>query len=258
MQHHPPGSAAGADVYFLTLPIAGRGVATQRGRPVEAASGDLLLIDCDHPFRLDIDHPVEQLLVTIPKPCLDPLLAQPEVCRALHLPTDHGGGLVIQALVQTLAAMPQHLMPREAAGVSHHLVMLVALAVSEGVTREPVGRAALLQLAMDEIERSLADPDLTPDLIARRVSISVSYLTKLFAAHSTSVGRWLHTRRLDRAWSLLDPTRDDPRSVTEIAHACGFRDSAHFARAFRLRFDLTPSARRAHPRVAGSDRDQRR
>jgi AraC-like DNA-binding protein len=125
-------------------------------------------------------------------------------------------------------------------------VVLVALAVSDGVTREPVGRAALLQLAMDEIERSLADPDLTPDLIARRVSISVSNLTKLFAAHGTSVGRWLlHTR-------------DDPRSVTEIAHACGFRNSAHFARAFRLRSDLTPSARRAHPRVAGSDRDQRR
>lgn len=53
--------------------------------------------------------------------------------------------------------------------------------------------------------------------------------------------RWLVQRRIARACEMLA----DPRvSVTEIALACGFSSSQHFATAFRKHMGATPSAYR--------------
>lgn len=83
-----------------------------------------------------------------------------------------------------------------------------------------------------------------PTTPANRVAISVSYLTKLLHGRGTTFGHLLLEHRLEHAWSLLCPDVDSARTVTEIATECGFRDAAHFARTFRVRFAMTPSQRR--------------
>lgn len=237
-------AARRADQYFLNMPVAGRGRAEQGGRSVTGGPGDLVLVDGDLPFRLDFAGPFEQLCLVIPRPLLDPLLADPAAGTGVAIRGDTGPGALVGALLRSLAEHVDTLDARQVRGVTDHLLGLVAMAVVEASEPAVRGRAALLQRALDEAERSLGDPDLDATELARRLHISPSYLTKIFATTGTPFARWLWGRRLDRAWAELSPERGDDRTITEVAHACGFVDSAHFARAFRTRFGTTPSQRR--------------
>lgn len=59
--------------------------------------------------------------------------------------------------------------------------------------------------------------------------------------YGVSPGKWLLGKRLERAASLLH-TSD--LTVTEVVFECGFEDLSHFSRAFKERFEHSPSAYR--------------
>jgi AraC-like DNA-binding protein len=105
-------------------------------------------------------------------------------------------------------------------------------------------RAALTQAALDEVERSLGDPTLTPATVAARVGISTRYLHQLFAARGPSFGRRLAARRLERCRAdLADPTYAD-LSIGEIGWRNGFTDPSYLARAFRRAYGISPGEHR--------------
>lgn len=86
--------------------------------------------------------------------------------------------------------------------------------------------------------------DLSADLslatLALRVNLSQSRLRHLFTAQ-TGVGLAAFVRgaRLDASYRLLQ--RHETR-VSEVAYACGFKNTSHFSKAFRQRFNTTPRA----------------
>lgn len=49
------------------------------------------------------------------------------------------------------------------------------------------------------------------------------------------------TQRLARAHRMLGDPRHARRSITAIAYEAGFNDLSYFNRAFRRRYDATPS-----------------
>ena len=57
--------------------------------------------------------------------------------------------------------------------------------------------------------------------------------------YKTSPGRWLTTRRLQRAKSFLENT---DKTIREIAFDCGFNNASHFSRVFKEHFQQSPSA----------------
>ena len=59
--------------------------------------------------------------------------------------------------------------------------------------------------------------------------------------YGVSPGKWLLGKRLERAASLLHTSA---LSVTEVIFECGFEDVSHFSRAFKERFNYSPSAYR--------------
>lgn len=70
--------------------------------------------------------------------------------------------------------------------------------------------------------------------------VSPRHLTALFQrATGLPPHRWLMRRRVERACELL---LDPRRSITDIAHACGFSSSQHLATRFRAQMGCTPSA----------------
>ena len=237
-------------VYFLSLTTRGHATAWQGGSMTHTAPGGLVIIDSDRPFELSFRDRLEQLCLTIPKAHVDPRLAVPEIAAALLLRTENAAAAVVAAALRALAGQRTAVTPREALAVNESLAALIATAVSEAtVASASSHRDQLIQAIIDEVERGFADPDLTPGVVARRLSISVSYLTKLLHHRGTTFGHLLLEGRLDHAWALLDPGLGHGRTVTSIATACGFRDSAHFARTFRARFGVTPSGRRDGGRV---------
>ncbi|PDT78282.1 acetamidase/formamidase family protein [Bradyrhizobium sp. C9] len=107
-------------------------------------------------------------------------------------------------------------------------------------------KAATLHRLCQTVERSLDDPDLTPVKIASAEGISERYLQKLFEGAGTSFTHYLRERRLQRTSADLSNPAEAHRSISEIAFSVGFNDSAHFSRAFRQRFGLSPREFRQH------------
>jgi AraC-like DNA-binding protein len=94
------------------------------------------------------------------------------------------------------------------------------------------------------IRRHLSDPDLSVDKIAAAMNCSRRYIHKLFQGGET-VTQYIWSQRLEACRRQIQEFRDVPRTLTQIALDCGFRSPAHFSRAFRSRFGVTPSEFRA-------------
>jgi acetamidase/formamidase/AraC-like DNA-binding protein len=107
-------------------------------------------------------------------------------------------------------------------------------------------KAATLHRLCQSIERRLDDPDLTPAKIALSEGISERYLQKLFEGTGSSFTHYLRERRLQRTWADLSNPTEAHHSISEIAFRVGFNDSAHFSRAFRHRFGVSPREFRQH------------
>jgi AraC-like DNA-binding protein len=101
-------------------------------------------------------------------------------------------------------------------------------------------QAAILHRLCQTIERRLDDPDLTPARVAESEGISERYLQRLFEGSGSSFTHYLRERRLQRTSAELSNRAEAHYSISEIAYRNGFSDSAHFSRAFRHRFGLSP------------------
>lgn len=231
-------------VYFLNFALDSHSTVHQDGRIARLGPGDFALVDGDRPFRLEFPDVFEQISLIIPKAGLDPSLVDPRVATAVTVRGDQGIGALAAAAFAGLAAQAGRIDDRAAAAVGVHIVGLLAAALDAQAPAPAARRAALYRALLEEIERSHLDADVTLQDVARRISISPSYATKLLAENGTSFGRWVLARRLDHAWNLLVQA-PWTMSITDVAMRCGFRDPGHFARAFRARFGMTPSERRA-------------
>jgi acetamidase/formamidase/AraC-like DNA-binding protein len=135
------------------------------------------------------------------------------------------------------------------------LVREVASASTDA--RRSASQAALLQRICQTIERRLDDPQLTPSRVAEAEGISERYLQKLFEATGDHFSHYLRERRLQRACADLVNPAMAQSAVSEIAFRYGFNDAAHFSRAFRERFGMSPrafrqqEAERANPQHCG-------
>lgn len=241
------------NVYFLNLPLTPGAVVAQAGRAAHLAAGDFAVVDSTRPFELTFAEPFEQVSLALPHELVAPRFAAPGDATAVRVQGDRGVGAVAAAAVRSLVQAADDL-DREAATIlGHQVAELVALALAD--VRKPSGSPTvglLRQAALDEVERSLGDPDLTPGMIAARLNVSTRYLHRLFSDNGPSFGRWVLGRRLERARrDLSDPLRAH-WTIADVARANGFSEPAHFSRAFRARFGIPPSeARRMAAALTG-------
>lgn len=108
---------------------------------------------------------------------------------------------------------------------------------------QPAGRLRRYALA------HLDDPALSPRAVALASYVSVRQLHRLFAAEGVTFGGWVREQRLRRCRDDLADPRLGQLSVAEIAARHGFRSAAHFARAFRARYGVTPAEHRRAARA---------
>ncbi|MGD9601944.1 MAG: helix-turn-helix transcriptional regulator [Gammaproteobacteria bacterium] len=77
-------------------------------------------------------------------------------------------------------------------------------------------------------------------VLAAACGISVRYLHETFRSGDVSVFESIMETRLQAARSMLETALGGPKTVSEIAYLCGFRDVAHFSRRFRRQFNAPP------------------
>lgn len=105
---------------------------------------------------------------------------------------------------------------------------------------EPHLGPALAQAAKDLADSHLADPDLSPAMLARELNVSVRTLHRAFTTAEESVSGYIRLRRLQQARAELLATENRP-SVAELAARWQFADSSHFSRAFKSQYGHTPT-----------------
>lgn len=85
--------------------------------------------------------------------------------------------------------------------------------------------------------------NLSTQLLADMAGLSVSHFERRFRhAFGASPRQYLVRVRIEHAAKLLLETE---QTVSEIAHACGFYDHAHFSRSFRRIMNCSPSQYRS-------------
>lgn len=96
-------------------------------------------------------------------------------------------------------------------------------------------------LAIEAMENRIADP-LNLEQLARQIDISPRQLNRLFRdkLNKSTMG-FYRELRLNKARRLL---AQSPLTITEIALATGFANSAHFAHVFHTTFGAPPSSLR--------------
>jgi AraC family transcriptional regulator, positive regulator of tynA and feaB len=235
-----------SDAFFLLhLQLAGNSVNQQSGREVVLAPGDLTLFDSTRPYLVAFDQPTSILVIRIPRARLREHVACVEDFVMLPMPCSNATNRLAARFIRDLwRKLPQV----EAEPSGQHLtdallkVTAAACATLASARVECSTHAATLRIRIIElIEANLWDPDLDPSAIARKGRISLRYLHALFQEQGESVCRYVQRRRLELCARVLrDPLRA-ASSVTQIACEQGFKSSAHFCRAFRDHYGMTPT-----------------
>lgn len=115
-------------------------------------------------------------------------------------------------------------------------------------------RAARLRAIMADITANVGNCDLTVAAVARRQCVTPRYVHKLFEGEGLTFSTFVLGRRLSRAHRMLSDQRLGDRSISSVAFDVGFGDISYFNRAFRRRYNATPSEIR---NSAGSDAHRR-
>lgn len=115
-----------------------------------------------------------------------------------------------------------------------------------GAARNECSVAAVrLKLIRKDILERLSDVSLQIEDVALRQRVTVRYVQRLFESEGTTFSDFLRTARLDLAFRLLQERGVVADTIASIAYDTGFSDISVFNRAFRRRFDATPSEIRA-------------
>jgi AraC-like DNA-binding protein len=193
-----------------------------------------------------------QLFVKLQHATIHPRLLAPSGLKVGRLDPANGSTRMLFAIMEAAAAamdglQPDQLRPLEMA-VTEFLVSCLADQGGASARGGAAGaRASLLNRIRQTIEASLSDPDASLEDVALAHRISPRYLQKLFKSCDETFGHYILARRLERCRADLANPMCAQLSISQICFRWGFNGSAHFSRAFRDRFGLSP---REHRRAA--------
>lgn len=243
------------DFFILSLQLQGRGCHKQDGRVAHLQPGDLVIYDTTRPYELVFGDAFSQLVLNLPRERLKSRLTDAERLTACTVQGRSGSGRLASVFIRQLASQIHSL---DAASLPRlHATALDLIATAVGEQRRDVppalsrSRNVLVQQILQFIEERLRDPDLSCAAIAAKHRISERYLRVLFHELGSSASERIWCRRLERAHQDLLDARLRHLSIASIGFNWGFKDAAHFSRAFRHRFGCTPSEARTS-NAAGS------
>jgi AraC-like DNA-binding protein len=234
------------DCFLVSIQCRGMGSVTQEDRVAELGVGDFAIYDASQPYELRFREPFEQLVLRLPRHYFSHRIACPERLTALAFRSSQGPVSIVSNFISHLYRQLHGLDSASTAAVHQALVDLLIAALAGTSTR---GMFTSNQLVMRQriksfVETRLSDPCLNCTLVSEAHGISVRYLNKLFENDEVSLSEWMWARRLDRARVSIESSQITGQSITQIAYDWGFKDPAHFSRAFKARYGESPSAYR--------------
>jgi len=216
------------------------------GKRFTVEPGQFVLLDNTRFYQMEMGTPHEAVDLMMPQGWLERHLPDPGALLARPIDTRAGWGAPLGALLETMLAGGLADAPLPRPLIAEQLGSLLALATGFHEPGEHTRhRGQLARRILQRIESGFADPELTPEKVAGEVGISKRYLQTLLAGSGTGFVAEVNATRLDRASDLLTDPRHRHLAISDVAWRSGFLDPGYFARQFRKRFGVTPSAWRA-------------
>jgi AraC-like DNA-binding protein len=254
---HPAYPMHGHDFHEISLIMSGTGVNVVDGQSFQICAGDVFVLHGSHEHSIEDPEGLEILNI-----CYDPNLLRldskefPDApgYRALfevepplrkkghfrqHLRLDQRQLARIAALAENIqeevaGARPAHLSVARA-----QLMEVIALLARwhECSDQEALCDTRRIAKALQWMDAHFAEA-IEIEELGRLSGLSRSHFYRLFKACTNQTpSEYLLSLRLRRAQELL---RGSAQNVTEIAFACGFNDSSHFSRAFKIFAGASP------------------
>lgn len=243
-------AADGMDYYLLQVLLKGSQRVQRLGQEWIFQPGSILLIDLMSAHQAQCQG-FSTLNLVIPRYLLAPHLQRPDV----H------GSRVINADEALVALLGNHLkmfygamdsLSAEQAGLMIAPTIGLVAGVLNGCMDSAQGtvesvNTVMLMRAKSEIERQLQQ-ELTVDSLAVQLSVSRATLHRMFECFG-GVRSYIQERRLRRCAESLTLGRFNQWRVCDIAYHWGFKSEAHFSRAFKQRFGMSPRQARDEGRL---------
>ena len=233
--------------YQLAVVLDGTHGIEQAGRQSLLRPGHAMIYDSSQPFDAFAVHEgtAELMVAHFPKSLLPLPAAEIDKLLALPLDTSEGTASLAVGCLSRLVTRPDTFRAVDGPRLANVALDLVTVMLSEQLGRPTESaneshRRTLLLRIQNFIENNLADPELTPAMIARSNLISVSYLHRLYREQGQSVAVWTRSRRLERCRrDLADPALAGT-PVHAIGRRWGFVRAADFSRVFRTAYGMPP------------------
>jgi AraC-like DNA-binding protein len=231
------------DALKLLIQTRGSSLIRQSGSTVEFGDGTPVVYDPTRPYALVNRTAVRLVMLQLPRHAFSARLltafATPLVPRQELV----GLWQVLLSTLRSSLCEADKLDETRREQLGTVLVDMVRLLLEDGRADEPDRVAplgVLLARCKSFIDAELGRPDLSVERIAARMGCSPRYIFRAFAAEGTTPMHYVWERRLAGARRNLASQAHAAQSITEIAFSLGFSSSAHFSRAFREHFGLSP------------------
>ena len=230
-----------ADSVMVVLELEGGGWRGEYdGRVAEGRKGQIRIVDMARPFAISTEA-YSSLYVMTPRTLLEES-AKLDL-HGLVVSADSVSGRLLGSHLRALGDTIERMTSAEAEAAAKALVALIRGAVvahAPPLSGEPRPiEKMLLSSARRFVEANLDDLSLSPEAVRRHLGVSRTLLYKVFEP-AGGVSAFVQARRLDRAFDAILHDHAERRTLGEIAYRHGFRSDAHFSRAFRARFGVTP------------------
>ena len=235
---------SGGDHILLSLIEEGEAKIRQGEREVALQAGDMAIYDTGGPYRFIADRPFVQTVLRIERDDLARRVSGLRDFTARRISGSSSLGRIAAAHMCEVHRQLDHIAVGSERLVQKTMLDIIACALfdvdpdQDRWTHEH--QHLLLQRVAIFVEDNLFDSALTCEVVASAIGISQRYLRKLCSSGGYSLSERILERRLEEASQRLSQSGPFKASITCIAYDCGFKDPAHFSRAFKMKFGMTP------------------
>lgn len=230
---------------WLAVLLSGQALLVTEDLAEELSPGDIAYGPTGEAAALRLETRCRLMFVRAPRVALDHRLIAPFNLHVGRLDAAKGGAHILSALLRATADGLEDLTVDQLRPVELSLTEFLAICLVErGAASGELGgggaSTAHLQRLCQTIETLLPDPDLSLRRVADEEGVSSRYVQKLFASVDETFSHYLRTRRLERCRTDLSSPQHARLSISEICFRWGFNGSAHFSRAFRDQYGMSP------------------
>jgi AraC-like DNA-binding protein len=237
-------SSTPADAVVVYFNLAGEAFFYHRDGCEMLRPGQAILHDADQPFMRGFSHGLRELALKVPRPVFREIsgrnsIGKPQVFdfRGTGAANSHASALV-DLMKSALAAPTSDGELVEASAVGLLRILINGVGLDDSLGHFSAAKAFIAQ--------RFRDPQLSAAQISAAIGISERQLSRIFAGEGVSVARFILNERLEaarRSFTLPNTVR---QPLGQLAASLGFSTQAHFSRAYKDHFGITPLQDRQH------------